>query len=169
MSDLNGHDDELFGKGPFSLLPSLTKEQHLAMMTEMEGRNDTLCTYAAQGDPALDELTGIDSEKETIKYKHIVYDFLFFLHALISIADFKLTGDLNGQVDYEKSQFYKIQYYFERAGTTLTDVREEAVSLFQVQYLKYATPTEVDAVVNGRVYPHWNYSPLHEDRKNSYK
>ena len=37
------------------------------------------------------------------------------------------------------------------------------------QKLELLSATEVDAVVNGRVYPHWNYSPLHEDRKNSYK
>lgn len=155
-------------KGPFSLLP-LTEKKHLSIMEEMESSAQMTCYYVARKDPALEYLLGIDMEELDEKFKHIVHDFLFFLHNLISIADFKLKGDLSGQVDYGKSEFYQIQRYFEIAGTTLTDVREEAVSLFRVHYLKYATPTEVDAIVNERVYPNWNYSPLYDARINNYK
>ena len=168
MSDFLEFFELSDSKGPFSLLP-LTEKKHLSIMEEMESSAQMTCYYVAGKDPALEYLLGIDMEELDDKFKHIVHDFLFFLHNLISIADFKLKGDLFGQVDYGKSEFYQIQHYFEIAGTTFTDVRESAVSLFRIQYSKYALPTEVNAIVNERVYPNWNYSPLHNARLDSYK
>ena len=138
-------------------------------MTQNEELDTVLLYYAAIGDPALDELCRRDSEEDNAKYKHIVYGFLFFLHGLISMADFKKTGDLKGQVDYKKSQFYNIQFDFELGVLSFTDVREQAVSLFRDKYSTYTTPTEVDEIVNKRVYQQWNFSPLYYARLDSYK